>query len=87
MRNNICDAFFYTYNISNFVVNSVIFLVSNNVKYLLLPLVVIIPSISSNLIRKGFKPIIKFYLKYHKSKYFHLIICILKDYEDQNLLI
>ena len=36
VRNSIRGAAFYTCNISNFVVNSVIFLVPNNVKYLVL---------------------------------------------------
>ena len=30
---------------------------------------------------------LKFYIKCHKSKYFHAIFRLLKDYQDQNFLI
>ena len=45
VRNSICDATFYTYKISNFVVNSIKFVLPNNVKYQVLSEVLIIPSL------------------------------------------
>ena len=43
-------------------------------------------SILTNLIYKSFGSI-EFYLKCHQSKYFHVIFCLLKYFQYQNLLL
>ena len=53
MRNNKCNATFYTYNISNSVVKKLYFSLPNNTKYLVPSKTLIKRSILSNLIHKS----------------------------------